>query len=697
LEKANRDTVINFLKSRSGRSYRRKELARHLGVTDRHYPAFRRLITQLGSEGVLMRLSGGRLAYAGPASEVQGIIEVTFRGFGFVSVEGIDDVFVEARDLAGAASGDLVRLTIRKQTFGRGPKGRVIKIVKRGRSTLVGHVERVAGGFELGLTTPFANRPIRLNPSRIKNKDVGSLAYVRVTDWGDGHRPIQAEVEEIIGSPEDPLTDFRHVLRQYELEPEFPPGVEEEVARIADRITVGPESGRRDLRSLPVVTIDPATARDFDDAISLEPLSDGGWQLGVHITDVSLFVPPDSATDSEALRRGNTVYFTEGVVPMLPHLLSSDLCSLKPEEDRFAVSVLVRLNSEGHVEKVEFVRSLICSRRRFTYSEVHDILESGSGEWYPFLSDLKALAQIFHQDRVAQGSVDFDIPEPLFKLDDYGIPHMIHPSQRLDSHRIVEECMLLANRLVAEHISRGKRAKASLYRIHDEPGQEQIAKLSILLRRLKLPGLPAHDVTSKDVGDLLLAMEDSPYRDLIETLTLRTMAKAVYSATNKGHFGLAFPKYTHFTSPIRRYADLIVHRLVVAYLIAPQAAEGLSRAALERVANQCTRREIVALEAERTYTRLKELRFLATRIGDTFDGMISGVLPKGMFVQIREFLVDGFVNLDWLEDDEYYFDESLYALRGRRFNRVFQLGQELQIRVKDVSIEKRFADFQIVE
>lgn len=693
----NRDKVIKFLKSRSGRSYRRKELARHLGITDHQYPAFRRLITQLAREGVLMRLSGGRLAYAGPATEVQGIMEVTFRGFGFVSVEGMDDIFVEARDLAGAASGDLVKLIIRKQTFGRGPKGRVTEIVRRGRSTLVGHVEGVTGGFELGLTVPFANRAIRLDPARIKKKDVGSLAYVRVTDWGDGSQPIQAEVEEIIGSPEDPLTDFRHVLRQFELEPEFPPAVEEEVARIAGHINIGPEPGRRDLRALPVVTIDPATAKDFDDAVSLEKQSDGGWQLGVHIADVSQFVPPDSATDVEALRRGNSVYFTEGVVPMLPHLLSSNLCSLKPEEDRFAVSVLARLNSEGHVENVEFFRSLIRNHRRFTYSEVHDILEKGSGKWYPFLADLKILTQKFYRDRIELGSVDFDIPEPLFKLDDYGIPHMIRPSQRLDSHRIVEECMLFANRLVAEHLSRGKRAKASFYRVHDEPSQDQIVKLSSLLRRLKLPGLPSHDVSSKDVRDLLLAMEDSPYRDLIETLTLRTMAKAAYSATNKGHFGLAFPKYTHFTSPIRRYADLIVHRLVLAYLVAPQAAEGFSRTTLERVASQCTRCEIVALEAERTYSRLKELRFLATQIGNTFNGIISGVIPKGMFVQIREFLVDGFVNLDWLEDDNYYFDESLYALRGRRFNRVFQLGQELRIRVRGVSIEKRFADFQIVE
>jgi ribonuclease R len=296
-----------------------------------------------------------------------------------------------------------------------------------------------------------------------------------------------------------------------------------------------------------------------------------------------------------------------------------------------------------------------------------------------------------------QGSVDFDIPEPLFKLDDYGVPHIIHPSQRLDSHRIVEECMLLANRMVAERIPKGKPRRVFIYRIHDEPGQEQMAKLSSLLKRLNLPGLPARDVTSKEVRDLLLAMEDSPYRDLIETITLRSMAKAVYSASNRGHFGLAFPAYTHFTSPIRRYADLVVHRLIIEHLTAPKAPWTVSEEALTNMANQCSQQELVALEAERAYSRLKELRFLATQVGKTFDGIISGVIPKGLFVQIREFLVDGFINVDWLEGDDYTFDESLYALQGRRFKQVFQLVQEVRIRVRDVSIEKRFANFLLVE
>ncbi|MFB0516756.1 MAG: ribonuclease R [Candidatus Neomarinimicrobiota bacterium] len=691
------DAVLNFLKSRPGRTYRRRELAQRLGVKEHQYAAFRRLVNGLVREGVITRHQGGRLSYTGPVEEVEGIMELTHRGFGFVTVEGMDDIFVEGRDVGGAASGDLVRVALRRQKFGRGPKGRVTAVLKRGRSSLVGTVERVPGGYELALSEPFANRAIRLNPAAVREENIGALVYVQVKDWGDGWGPIEAELQEVIGSPEDPLTDFKFVLRQFDLEPDFPPELEEEVARLAEKIAVGPGVDRLDLRSLTTVTIDPATARDFDDAISLERQKDGSWELGVHIADVSLFVPPGSATDAEAFQRGNSTYFAEGVVPMLPHLLSSDLCSLKPDEDRMAVSVLINLTEKAEVNDVRFSRSVIRSRRRFTYSEVHEILADGSVEWYPIFSALKELTRQLYRDRVEQGSVDFDIPEPLFKLDEYGVPHMIHPSQRLDSHRIVEECMLLANRLVAERIPKGKPHQPFIYRVHDEPGPEQIEKLSTLLRSLNLPGLPARDVTSKEVRDLLLAMEDSPYRDLIETITLRSMAKAVYSAANRGHFGLAFPRYTHFTSPIRRYADLVVHRLVVEHLAAPRAPWTISEESLQKAAHQCTERELVALEAERAYRRLKELRFLATRIGKTFDGIISGVIPKGVFVQIREFLVDGFISIDWLEDDEYSFDERLYALRGRSFHRLLQLGQEVRIKVRDVSIEKRFANFLLVE
>lgn len=692
-----REEILEFLKSRPGRAYRKKELARHLGVKGDQYATFRRLVNGLVREGVITIQRGGRLAYAGSVQEVEGTMELTHRGFGFVAVEGMEDIFVEGRDVGGAASGDLVRVALRRQKFGRGPKGRVTEVLKRGRSSLVGAVERVPGGYELALSEPFANRAVRLDPSGIKKENVGALVYAQVTDWGDGWGPIRARVQEVIGSPDDPLTDFKFVLRQFDLEPGFPAAVEEEVAHLARGITIGPGPGRRDLRSLTVVTIDPAAARDFDDAISLEHRQDGTWVLGVHIADVSLFVPPGSATDAEAFQRGNSVYFTEGVVPMLPHLLSSELCSLKPDEERLAVSILITLAEDAKVRSVRFARSIIRSRRRFTYSEVHEILEQGTGRWYSFLAALKELTRKLYQQRVEQGSVDFDIPEPLFKLDNYGVPHMIHPSQRLDSHRIVEECMLLANRLIAERIPKGKPRRLFVYRIHDEPGREQLIRLSALLRRLNLPGLPARDVTSKEVRDLLLAMEDSPYRDLIETITLRSMAKAVYSASNRGHFGLAFPVYTHFTSPIRRYADLVVHRLIVEHLTAPRAPWTISEEALQRAAHQCTERELVAMEAERAYSRLKELRFLATQIGKTFDGIISGVIPKGIFVQIREFLVDGFISIDWLEDDDYTFDERLYALQGRRFKQVLQLGQEVRIKVRDVSIEKRFANFLLVE
>ena len=692
-----REAILKQLQSRQGRSIGRRELARRLGVREQQYPSFRRLVNDMVGDGVIERESGGRLAVRSAPREVQGIMEMTHRGFGFVTVEGMDDVFVEGRDVQGSVSGDLVQLALRKQTFGRGPKGRVTRVLERGRSSLVGTVDKVPGGYELVLALPFANRAVRLTAPRGKHLQASTLVVAEVTDWGEGRGPIRARVEEVIGSPDDPLTDLRFVLRQFDLETEFAPEVEAEVARRAHRVNISPRDGRLDLRNLTVVTIDPATAKDFDDAISLERKQGGRYELGVHIADVSMFVPPGGELDKAAFQRGNSVYFTEGVVPMLPHLLSSDLCSLRPDMDRLAVSAFITLTPDAHVENVRFARTLINSKRRFTYSEVHEILQQRKDKWYQFLTALKQITEQLYARRVEQGSVDFDIPEPIFKLDDNGVPHFMHPSQRLDSHRMVEESMLLANRMVAERVPNGKLQRPFIFRVHDEPGSEQIAKLSSLLKRLSLPGLPQRNVSSKDVRDLLLAVEDSPYRDLIETLTLRSMAKAIYLASNRGHFGLAFASYTHFTSPIRRYADLVVHRLLVEQLERPNKPWSLSRAALDKVAVQCSVRERAALEAERAYSRLKELRFLATQIDQTFEGIISGVIPKGIFVQIREFLVDGFVSVDWLEDDDYEFDEGLFALRGRRSGRLLQLGQEVHIRVRDVSIEKRFANFVLVD
>jgi len=629
--------------------------------------------------------------------EVEGTMEVTRGGFGFVAVEGMDDVFVAGRDLGGAVYGDRVLVKLLGRRSRGNPEGQVIKVLERGRSHLVGTLAGERGRYILEVTEPLSTRTIEVDPTGVKQAALGSLAYVKVRDWGTGLEPIRTDLEEIIGPADEPRTDYTFILRQFDLDDQFPPAIEAEVEHVAKKASIAPVGLRRDLRHLTVFTIDPKTAKDFDDAISLERLEDGAWRLGVHIADVSLYVKRGSSIDAEAFRRGNSSYFTEGVVPMLPHLLSSDLCSLKPDEDRPAMTVMITLNAKGVVLQVEFMRSLIRSRRRFTYGEVHAILAAGQGDLIKTLQPLKRLTQSLFKRRLAAGSVDFDIPEPLIKLDEYGVPHIIHPSERLDSHRIVEECMLLANRMVAERIPEGKPRPPFFYRVHDEPGKEKIKELSALLKRLRLPGLPRKGVTSKSVRDLLMAMEDSPYRDLIETVTLRSMAKAAYAVDNIGHFGLAFNQYTHFTSPIRRYADLVVHRMVVEHLAGARGKWSVSRDALDKVAIQCSTQERLSLKAERAYQRLKELRFLATRIDKTFDGIISGVIPRGLFIQIKEFLVDGFVSIDRLTGDTFYYDESLYALHGRSTGQILQLGQEVTIKVHDVSIENRLADFLLMD
>ncbi|MCH8327404.1 MAG: ribonuclease R [Candidatus Marinimicrobia bacterium] len=640
----------------------------------------------------------GRPGAAGEGRKKQltGELVVARGGFGFVIIEGRDeDVFVPQHRLGGAVAGDTVRLEVTRGRRGKGLEGTITDVIRRGRTHLVGTLEKVPGGFELATLEPLGGRAIRLATGAVRDGREGDLAYVEITDWGGKESAIKGRVDEIIGRADDPRTDFTLVLRQHDLQENFPKDVEEEVAASAKKVDIGPGRHREDLRHLMVVTIDPVSAKDFDDAISLEKLEHGRWSLGVHIADVSAYVLPGSKTDTEAFNRCNSVYFNEGVVPMLPHLLSSDLCSLRPNVDRPAMSAIMTLTSNGEVQKVRFTRSVIHSKQRFSYEDVHEILAAGRGTEHRMLADLKQLTTAIQARRQQQGSIDFDIPEPLFELDKFGVPHHIHPSQRLDSHRMVEECMLLANRLVAEKIPHGKPRSPFLYRVHDEPGKEKMAELSTLLARLKLPGLPRGEVTSAMVRDLLLAMEESPYEDLIENLTLRSMAKAAYSSRNVGHFGLAFEMYTHFTSPIRRYADLVVHRMMAQKFTG--GGQMTKAKALDKIAARCTTREIASQKAERAYRRLKELRYLATQVGKRFPGIISGVTNKGLFVQISEILVDGFVPLERMEDDAYYYDDSLYALIGRKHRRQWQMGQEVTIRVHDVSVEGRRADFVLLD
>jgi len=502
-----------------------------------------------------------------------------------------------------------------------------------------------------------------------------------------------------LGSTRNPQDDMKIVCSAFDLDPNFPKAVQSEAERFTDQDIAAEIKNRKDLRDLDCFTIDPKEAKDFDDAISLKENKDGTTTVGIHIADVSYFVKSGSALDQEARYRGTSVYFAEGVVHMLPENLSAGVCSLLPDRDRLASSLIMTLDKNCKVLDWKFHSSVIKNKKRFTYREVQAIVDGK--EKSPYVKTLLAMLKVakrLHNLRQEAGSIDFDIPEPIFFFRDGGIPHEIRHSERLESHRLVEEFMLLANRVIAENVPfDGSQNRPFIYRIHDKPQRENMERFVDLLRRLNLIKSRLKSLSSNEFRKILSMVEDSPYRALIENIALRTMTKAIYSTDNRGHYGLAFEHYTHFTSPIRRYPDLVVHRLIKQYLGSQSGSQQIQKKkSLDRLAKSNTESEIIAQKAERDYIRLKQIRWLAERIGESFEGIISGVIGRGLFVELKDTFVEGFVDADSLKSDNFYFNEQDFSLTGKQSGERYRMGDEVTIVVKDVAIEKRQSNFEIM-
>ena len=692
-----KNRLIRFLSRHAGRPYRLRDLERHLSLTVVEKRQLPHILETLMEEGVVKRHRKNQYVYSQESEFIEGRITINQKGFGFVIPDsGPPDIFVGRRSLRDAIHGDRVRVRVLKPRTFEGPRGRVVKVVNRGNDTFIGTVVKKGSTFWLTLSPVTPERGIRLQVTPRLPIQENLLVLAQVTDWGTPTSPVQAKVVKVIGKAEDPQNDLQIILHKYDYISTFPTSVQKEIQNLDHALIEQAISQRKDLRSWLTFTIDPVDARDFDDALSFEE-HQNGYRLGVHIADVSHFVPAGSALDKEARNRSTSVYFTEGVVSMLPEKLSADLCSLKPQEDRLTMSALIDLDRNFQVRKFRVVPAVICSKERFNYEQVQEILDGKrQHRLRKKLKQLEKLSRALFQQRSQWGSIDFDIPEPIFTLGEEGIPHEITPSERLQSHRIVEECMLLANRLVAERIPKLLDPPAPfLYRIHDKPKQEDVDRFITLLRQMHFP-IPRKEgeLTPSDFREILLTVEDSPYRNLIETIVLRTMSKARYALENRGHFGLAFRHYTHFTSPIRRYPDLVVHRLIKGLTRNKRLETGVEEhlAAAVEAANEA---ELKALEAEREYIKIKQLRWLKGHIGECFDGIISGVISIGFFVQLNASLAEGLVHIQTLEGGDYYYDEERYALLSRNSEEVYRLGDPVKVKVVEVLLDKQRANFVI--
>ncbi|MDP6755111.1 MAG: ribonuclease R [Candidatus Marinimicrobia bacterium] len=692
-----RKKLLNIFNKSPEKLFRQKDIIHRMKVKQHEIGAVKILLNELVKSGEIVRVKGNRYTLPRERSQFEGRLTVTQKGFGFVITDDdLEDIFIGRRSMADAIHGDHVRVKLHGRPSPQGLKGRVQKVLERGSNSFIGITYRYAGKLFMSISPVNPDRGIRLIKAK-KDLDEGQIVKARVKDWGSPVKPIIAELQTVIGKAEDPVNDMKMILNKYDYLQEFPQKVMEEVKRFSQKSIAQEISNRRDLREWTSFTIDPVDAKDFDDAISIKQ-NRNGYELGVHIADVSHFVEQNTYIDREAIQRSTSVYFTEGVVHMLPEALSANLCSLRPNEDRLAVSAIMKMDKDFNIMEKEILPTVINSKARFTYQDVQDIVEDKID--HKFKDDiliLKRLAKRLFKNRSDAGSIDFDIPEPIFEMGKKGIPHEIRPSERMESHRIVEECMLLANRVVAAEMPKKlPKNYPFVYRVHANPDQKDVVRFTDLLKVLRLGiQIPKGELSPNDIKNVLKHVEDSPYRSLIENVALRTMSKAEYSMKNQGHFGLAFDHYTHFTSPIRRYPDLMVHRMIKMVCNKSIQQEGEWRELMLKSINISNEVELKALSAEREYIKMKQLRWLNERIGETFEGRISGVVNFGIFVELQSSLAEGLIHIDTMEDDDYTYDEDRYCLQGHKTRYEYRLGDKVSVKVLAVLFEKQRANFTL--
>jgi len=703
-----------------------KDLASHVRVKGKdEFRALRDLMDDLERRGVVDADDRGRFTYARkkekhasggkPAGgksarasgRITGTLSMNRRGFGFVAVEGEEeDIYIAPKNLHTALHGDVVEVVRFAGRAGRGrardderPEGEVVAIVERTLVTVTGRLE---AGRSSSFVVPDDERIAR--DIYVAREDTlgakpGDKVVVRLMEWTDEHLNPEGTVTEVLGPSGDARVEVLSVARTFGLPEHFPPEAENEAAAFSAAIGRTDIAGRIDCRAITTVTIDPEDAKDFDDAVSYEPLHGGGWRLGVHIADVSHYVRPGTALDREAYARGTSVYMVNEVVPMLPERLSNDLCSLKPDVDRLTYSVFMDVDPAGTVTDYRIGKSVIHSARRFTYEEVQRVIETGKGDHAAIILPLFQLSKVLLKRRRKNGSLDFDTGEAKFQFDAEGLPSRIIKKIRLDAHRLIEECMLLANQTVARHIGARKKeteVRPFIYRVHDLPDPVKLQELAGFVKQFGFSLDAKNGVSSRELQKLLDRVEGSEVENVINEVALRSMAKAVYATKNIGHYGLAFTHYTHFTSPIRRYPDLVVHRLLEEYDRPVQGGRLEEiRKTLPDVARQSSERERLAAEAERASVKVMQVEYMKRHVGDEFAGVITGVTNFGLFVEINDLLVEGMIPLRDLTDDYYIFDEKKYSIRGRSRGKVYRLGDPLRVQVLSVDPGSRKIDFQI--
>ncbi len=706
-----KNTFISSILSIFGKSpyrpFNYKQISSQLGIKDKaSKDLVNTILGELAGAKEIEQISPGKYKlntenlnkYANKGKKITGRVDMQNTGKAYIiSDEGGDDIFIASNNTFHALHGDKVTVLLFPQRRGRKPEGQIVEILERAREQFVGTIEISRYYAFVIPDNPKIHIDIFIPMEKLNGAKNGDKVIAKLLDWPDQAKNPFGNIIQVLGKPGNNEVEMQSILAANDFPLSFPKHVEKEASKINGIISKEEIKKRRDFRKVTTFTIDPLDAKDFDDALSLKKLGTGNWEVGIHIADVSHYVTPNTELDKEAFDRATSIYLVDRVIPMLPEALSNGVCSLRPNEEKLCFSAVFEINDEAEVLNQWFGKTVINSDRRFTYEEVQEIIEAEKGEFDKEILTLNKLAVLLREKRNADGSINFRSQDVRFNLDENGKPLSVYVKEQKDSNRLIEDFMLLANRKVAEFIGKRKgkeKPKTFIYRIHDEPNPE---KLSTFLQFVNKLGyemkINTRQHLAKSFNKLFKDISGKGEENMIESIAVRTMAKAEYSTQNIGHYGLAFQYYAHFTSPIRRYPDLLTHRILEWYL---DGRSSVNEAAYEEMCNHCSEMERKAESAERESIKYKQVEFMLDKIGKEFDGHISGVSKWGLYVEIIDNKCEGMVRLKDMKDDFYYLDEDNYQVIGQHYGDQYKLGDKVRILVKRIDLSKKQMDFELL-
>ena len=695
------EMLVNYFRMKPMESFGMKQLFTGLKLTTHPLKMLcADIVQEMAEDNFLIETEKGHYKLNDKGQIMTGTFQRKSNGKNlFIPEDGGEPVFVAERNSAHAMNNDKVKIILCAKRRRHEIEGQVIEILEHANTNFVGTL-KVSKNYAFLLTesNTLAN-DIFIPKEKLKGGKNGDKAVVKITEWPEEAKNPFGEVIDILGKAGENTTEMHAILAEYGLPYVYPQAVEAAAEKISAEITPEDYAEREDFRDIVTFTIDPKDAKDFDDALSIRQLKPGLWEVGVHIADVSHYVKEGSIIDKEAVKRATSVYLVDRTIPMLPERLCNFICSLRPDEEKLAYSVIFNMNEKAEIKDYRIRHTVIKSNRRFTYEEAQNIIETGEGDYKEEILQLNKLAQILREKRMAAGAINFDRCEVKFEIDEKGKPLSVYFKVSKEANKLIEEFMLLANRTVAEHIGKvpkNKKPKVFPYRIHDLPDPDKLDNLSQFIARFgyKIRTGGSKTDVSKSINRLLSDIEGKKEQNLIETVSLRAMQKARYSIYNIGHYGLAFDFYTHFTSPIRRYPDLMVHRLLTRYLAGGRTAQADK---YEELCEHSSAMEQTAASAERASIKYKQVEFMSERIGNVYDGVISGVTEWGLYVEVNENKCEGMIAMRDLGNDFYEFDEKNYCLIGRRHHQKFSLGDPVKIKVARANLEKKQLDFILAD